>query len=462
MLFVQLFKGKGSTVHQYSASIIVNILTLAHGCALGWTSPSLPYLKSEDTHLKEGPADANAISWIGSSISFGALIGALVCGKLAVMIGKKKLLLFLTLPNVTFWCMVFLSKNLYHLYIARGIAGLTGGGLFRVMAIFIGEISENHVRGALGAIFALAMYGGMLMIFLLGAYLDFFTVPLVVLPLPIISLILMLFLPETPQFLIQKGKNTEAIEALKFYRNCSNEDKVKLAKIDEEFESLKNAVNNVQDNTVKLKDFVAKNARLGMLMGFFLVFVVAFSGNFIIMTYTAFIFSLSGSALSPNNSSVIIATTQLIGIVVAGACADRFGRKILMTISCAGSTITLACMGTYVYLNEIGTNLNGLSWIPLVTLSLVIFLNSVGISSLPFMMITELVPFKIREHAVMIFMVIVTIFMFISLKIFPIVVEMINLSGCLWFFLSICFLGTFISIFVMPETKGKNLFDAEN
>jgi hypothetical protein len=65
-----------------------------------------------------------------------------------------------------------------------------------------------------------------------------------------------------------------------------------------------------------------------MLMGFFLVFVVAFSGNFIIMTYTAFIFSLSGSILSPNDSSVIIASTQLVGIVVAGASADRFGRKV--------------------------------------------------------------------------------------------------------------------------------------
>lgn len=130
-------------------------------------------------------------------------------------------------------------------------------------------------------------------------------------------------------------------------------------------------------------------------MGFFLVFVVAFSGNFIIMTYTAVIFSLSGSALNPNNSSLIIATMQLIGIFVAGVCADRFGRKILMTISCAGSTIALACMGTYVYLNEIGTELSSLTWIPIVALSFVIFLNSVGISSLPFMMITELVPFKV-------------------------------------------------------------------
>lgn len=62
----------------------------------------------------------------------------------------------------------------------------------------------------------------------------------------------------------------------------------------------------------------------------------------------------------------------------------------------------------------------------------------------------------------MVFMVVVTIFMFISLKVFPPLVELINLSGCLWIFLGVCFVGTFISILFMPETKGKNLFDAEN
>jgi hypothetical protein len=69
-----------------------------------------------------------------------------------------------------------------------------------------------------------------------------------------------------------------------------------------------------------------------------------------------------------------------------------------MTISCAGSAVALACMGTYSYLNENGTDLSSVTWIPLVTLAMVIFLNSIGISSLPFMMITELVPFKVRRR----------------------------------------------------------------
>ena len=45
----------------------VNILSITHGCALGWTSPIIPYLKSEATHLKSGPIDATEASWIGKS-----------------------------------------------------------------------------------------------------------------------------------------------------------------------------------------------------------------------------------------------------------------------------------------------------------------------------------------------------------------------------------------------------------
>lgn len=195
----------------------------------------------------------------GASISIGALIGALACGKLADMIGKKKTLLILAVPNIAFWCLIYLSTQMIHLYIARGIAGITGGGLFRIMAIYIGEISENHVRGALGAIFAFAMYGGMLLIFALGAFLSFFTVPLTLLPLPIISFVLMLFLPETPHFLIQKEKYDEALESLKFYRNCRDSDKIGIGKVKTELESLKTAVKNVQTNNVQLRDFGIKS-----------------------------------------------------------------------------------------------------------------------------------------------------------------------------------------------------------
>lgn len=54
-----------STINQYLATFAVNILSITHGSTIGWSSPMIPYLKSEDTHLKSGPINATEASWIG-------------------------------------------------------------------------------------------------------------------------------------------------------------------------------------------------------------------------------------------------------------------------------------------------------------------------------------------------------------------------------------------------------------
>jgi SP family facilitated glucose transporter-like MFS transporter 8 len=50
-------------------------------------------------------------------------------------------------PNLISWILIYLSTNVWYLYAARLIAGLTSGGLLRVVPIFTGEISETRVRG---------------------------------------------------------------------------------------------------------------------------------------------------------------------------------------------------------------------------------------------------------------------------------------------------------------------------
>lgn len=46
-------------------NVLVNILAVAHGCQLGWVSPVMPYLRSENTHLIGGPITSQEASWIG-------------------------------------------------------------------------------------------------------------------------------------------------------------------------------------------------------------------------------------------------------------------------------------------------------------------------------------------------------------------------------------------------------------
>lgn len=66
-----------------------------------------------------------------------------------------------------------------------------------------------------------------------------------------------------------------------------------------------------------------------------------------------------------------------------------------MTISCLGSGLSLLVLACYSFANTKFEMSSNLSWIPIISLSSTILLNAVGISSLTYMMITELVPQKV-------------------------------------------------------------------
>lgn len=205
-------------------------------------------------HLESGPASYEEISWIGSVICIGGFTGTILFGKIAEMFGKKKALLLLMIPHCMFWIIVLMSTQVYHLYIARIVAGLSGGGALRTISLFIAEISENNVRGRLGSLFVLFICAGTLIVFIAGAYLSFFTVSIILLTIPIIYFILVLFLHDSPHSLMARNKSNEAWESLKFYRTCGK-NQVVTASFKEEFELIKSAMANTEQEKLELKDF---------------------------------------------------------------------------------------------------------------------------------------------------------------------------------------------------------------
>lgn len=131
-----------------------------------------------------------------------------------------------------------------------------------------------------------------------------------------------------------------------------------------------------------------------MAFGIFLVFLMAFSGNTIIMQYTALIFSLAGSSLPPNEAAIVLAAMQVLGLIIMGLLVDRIGRRKLMMISCVGSAMNLTSMAIYLLLKQHGYHLA--AELSVFQLAMTIFFMSLGISSLLFVMCVEIVPFKVR------------------------------------------------------------------
>ncbi|XP_039437013.1 facilitated trehalose transporter Tret1-like isoform X1 [Culex pipiens pallens] len=475
------FESKG-VLHQVLATCTINIVNYAHGAALGWVSPFLPLLQSEDSPLESGPVTVEQGSWIGSILCLGGLFGAIAYGYLTEKIGVKKSIASLCISNMSFWTIVYFGTSVYHLYLARFLAGVTGGGVIVTFPLFIADISDSklvnystklrivtnifnshRVRGALGSILALAGNSGILTMYIVGDLLSYRTVPVVMISLPTLFAILMTLIPETPQSLLKQRNVAQAEQSLKFYSGLKSDQEC-TPEFKQQFEKLRNFILNskLQSDRLQLQDFTSPAAKKGILIGIFLMFLNQFCGVFAILTYAVSIFSESGSTLSPGTSAIIMGAIQIVGTIASFIFIDLAGRKVLLLISTYGTGLGLTCLGVYSWMRSQSVDLTGLDWIPIASLSLTVFLFCVGLCNIPFFVLPELLPAKICNAGNTISMISITIFSFISLKILPILLEQIQLHGAVAIFASTCFIGGIVIALFIPETKGKNLVSPEN
>ncbi|KAL7010869.1 hypothetical protein ACKWTF_013984 [Chironomus riparius] len=318
------------TKNQNLAIFIVNILALIHGCAIGWTSPMIPYLKSNETQLETGTVSTSDASWIGSLMFLGSLVGTLTVGIVADTIGMKKCLVVLTFPSLIFWIRTVVSTDVYDFYIARTIAGLSGGALLRIVPLFIEEITDINIREQLNAYTTLSISFGILFMFTIGTYISYFMIPLIIVPILILYFILMMLLPETPQYLLKKLNDMEALKSLKFYRNCNENNSENIEAVKNELEVMRKSLFNVPEAEIGMKDFFERSSIYGLTMTIIIGIIVSSSGYMTILTYSADIFKSSGSSLSANQSSIIVAFSHFVGTFIGCNFTENYKRKVIL------------------------------------------------------------------------------------------------------------------------------------
>lgn len=229
------------------------------------------------------------------------------------------------------------------------------------------------------------------------------------------------------------------------------------------------------DNALKLSDFTTKEFRKSMTIGFVLVALNQFSGCFAMLNYTATIFKESGSSMSPNMSAIVVGVIQLIGTCVSVNLVDLAGRKVsfqhflyqhsifkkflfqfLMTLSCVGAALGLICFGTHALMKTNGYDVESLNWIPVTSMSFVIFIASWGILTLPYLIISEIMPEKVKNFSTSFCMELSWFFTFLMLKYLPTLTEVLGMHGSMFLFAGVCLVSALFIVLVMPETKGKS------
>lgn len=200
------------------------------------------------------------------------------------------------------------------------------------------------------------------------------------------------------------------------------------------------------------------------------------SGIIVVTVYAAQLFIDSGAQFNPYVSAIIVGVLQVCGIWVSSMLVDKIGRRILFGVSSLLSAISLILFGAFSFLNKERVDLASLDWLPVLSLSFYIFVNSMGMRTVPFLYIAEILPynvcychldshslaniklqFQVRQIGVTICMIAMSSFAFLTVFTKPIWQEAFDLHAVIWMYAGVCMLGVFFSIFLMVETKGKNL-----
>lgn len=100
---------------------IVNIIAIAHGAALGFTSPFMPLLMSAESPLTTGALTESQASWVVSIICIGGLIGTFIYGWMADTFGRKFSSIALAVPQMVPIFLIWNEIIIQHFKILKGI-----------------------------------------------------------------------------------------------------------------------------------------------------------------------------------------------------------------------------------------------------------------------------------------------------------------------------------------------------
>ncbi|XP_046483699.1 facilitated trehalose transporter Tret1 [Neodiprion pinetum] len=428
---------------QYSAAISACLLALATGSVLAWTSPALPQLKDPNGWLFVNTEQG---SWIGSILSIGAIIGAVPAGTLADKIGRKKTILATAVPYLLSWIIIIFARSVALLCLARTLAGISVGLTCVVVPIYIAEFAEPSIRGVLGSIFQLFLSAGILFGFIFGTFLNYTWFAVICAQIEVVFLATYIWMPESPQWLMGQGRKSEALRALSVFRGPKYD-------VNEELASIQKCVEEAALRKSSMLDLVkTRGARTALFAGLGMLAYQQLTGINAVIFYTEEIFAAAGSSLDADVASIIVAFVQTFMACVAAVIVDRVGRRVLLIVSSSTLALCLFLLGLYFKLD-----LNGIGWLPFVSLTTFMIAFSLGYGPIPWMMMGELFPPETKGTASVLAVMVNWSTSFLVTKFFSPLKATFGEGITFWIFTVLMVSATIFGYFIVPETRGKSL-----
>ena len=416
--------------------------------------------------------DALQQGWYVGCALIGSIIGVLFAGILSDKFGRKSTMILSAILFSTSAIGCAVSTDFNQLVIYRIIGGVGIGVVSIISPLYISEVAVAQYRGRLVSLYQLAVTIGFLGAYLVNYQLLGYSMSnpdvstawwnlvfvsevwrgmLGMETLPaIMFFIIIFFIPESPRWLILKGKEEKATNILERIYTSSKEALFQLTET-------KSVLSSESKSEWKL--LLQPGIRKAVIIGVCIAVLGQFMGVNAVLYYGPSIFENAG--LSGGDSlfyQVLVGLVNTLTTVLALVIIDKVGRKKLVYYGVSGMVISLVLIATYFIYGESW----GISSIFLLIFFLFyVFCCAVSICAVVFVLLSEMYPTRVRGLAMSIAGFALWIGTYLIGQLTPWMLQNLTPAGTFILFSIMCVPYMLIVWKLVPETTGKSLEEIE-
>ena len=416
--------------------------------------------------------DEIQVGWFVGCALIGSIIGVLMAGKLSDRWGRKvTMLVAAVFFSVSGIACAFVG-SFEQLVVARILGGIGIGVVSIVSPLYISEVSIAQYRGRLVSLYQLAVTIGFLGAYLTNFQLLHFSQSGAVLntgwmnlvfvsevwrgmlgfcSLPaILFFCIIFFIPESPRWLILKGRDERAVGIFR---------KIYLSEVEVDTQ-LQDTKSVVQSETKSDWKFLLQPGIFkAVLIGAAIAILGQFMGVNAVLYYGSTIFEEAGlSGGDALFSQVLVGIVNVVTTVIAVFIIDKVGRKKLVYYGVSGMVLSLLLIGFYFHFSEsMGLPNSFLLFFFL----FYVFCCAISISAVIFVLLSEMYPTRIRGMAMSIAGFALWIGTYLVGQLTPWMLQNLTPTGTFLLFALMCVPYMLIVWKLIPETTGKSLEEIE-